>query len=100
MHTKEEIVANWLPRYTGLRLDEFGKYIILTNFRDYISNFAKLMDTEVKGEDRPMQSATKENITIINFSMGSPMAATIMDLLTAIMPKAILFLGKTGSIKS
>ncbi len=99
MNTKEEIVANWLPRYTGLSLEEFGRYIILTNFKDYVTNFAKLMGTEVRGLDKPMQSATKEGITIINFSMGSPMAATIMDLLTAVMPKAILFLGKTGSIK-
>ena len=99
MHTKNEIVTNWLPRYTGVELNDFGKYIILTNFKDYVANFAQLMKTEVKGLDKPMQSATKDGITIINFSMGSPMAATIMDLLTAIMPKAILFLGKTGSLK-
>jgi len=99
MNTKKEIVENWLPRYTGLLLEQFGKYIILTNFKNYIDNFAQLMGATVFGEDGPMQSATKENITIINFSMGSAMAATIMDLLTAIMPKAILFLGKTGSLK-
>src|SRR5690554_3616047 len=99
MITKKEIVENWLPRYTGLRLNEFGQYIILTNFKDYVSNFAKIMKTEVHGLTYPMQSATKDNITIINFSMGSPMAATIMDLLTAIQPKAVLFLGKTGSLK-
>lgn len=100
MNTKKEIVENWLPRYTGLQLDEFGQYIILTNFKEYVRNFAKLMKADIRGTDKPMQSATHDNITIINFSMGSPMAATIMDLLTAIMPKAILFLGKTGSIKS
>lgn len=100
MHTKQEIVENWLPRYTGLSLDKFGKYVLLTNFKDYVINFAKLMDTEICGIDKPMQSATKDNITIVNFQMGSPMAATIMDLLTAVMPKAVLFLGKTGSLKS
>ena len=100
MKTKQEIVENWLPRYTGLQLNEFGQYIILTNFKNYIENFSRIMDVPVRGLDNPMQSATKDNITIINFSMGSPMAATIMDLLTAIMPKAVLFLGKTGSLKS
>lgn len=100
MKTKQEIVENWLPRYTGLQLSEFGQYIILTNFKSYVENFAELMGVPVCGEDNPMQSATKDNITIINFSMGSPNAATIMDLLTAIMPKAVLFLGKTGSLKS
>ncbi|MCQ2286450.1 MAG: AMP nucleosidase [Bacteroidales bacterium] len=97
---KKEIVENWLPRYTGVSLDEFGEYILLTNFGDYVEKFAEIMHTKVCGLDRPMQSATKDNITIINFSMGSPMAATIMDLLTAIMPRAVLFLGKTGSLKS
>ncbi len=100
MKTKQEIVENWLPRYTGLQLEEFGQYIILTNFKKYIENFSLIMDVPVRGLDNPMQSATKDNITIINFSMGSPMAATIMDLLTAIKPKAVLFLGKTGSLKS
>ncbi len=99
MKTKKDIVENWLSRYTGLKLNEFGEYIILSNFKSYIKNFAEIMDTQMRGLDYPMQSATKENITIINFSMGSPMAATIMDLLTAIMPKAVLFLGKTGSLK-
>jgi AMP nucleosidase len=53
----------------------------------------------IYGEDKPMQSVTAGGITIINFGMGSPMAATIMDLLSAIAPKAVLFLGKTGGIK-
>jgi len=99
MLTKVEIATNWLPRYTGTELKDFGKYIILTNFKDYVENFAKIMETEVKGNDNPMQSATKDNITIINFSMGSAMAATVMDLLTAVKPKAVLFLGKTGGLK-
>jgi AMP nucleosidase len=96
---KIEIAENWLPRYTGTTLNDFGKYIILTNFKNYVANFAEMMDTEVKGVDNPMQSATKEEISIINFSMGSAMAATIMDLLTAVQPKAVLFLGKTGGLK-
>ncbi len=99
MNSKQEIVENWLPRYTGVKVEEFGKYVLLTNFKNYVTNFAELMGTEVRGLDRPMQSATKDNITIVNFQMGSPMAATIIDLLTAVMPKAVLFLGKTGSLK-
>jgi AMP nucleosidase len=100
MQTKVEIAENWLPRYTGTTLNDFGKYIILTNFKNYVANFAEMMNTEVRGMDNPMQSATKEEISIINFSMGSAMAATIMDLLTAVKPKAVLFLGKTGGLKN
>jgi AMP nucleosidase len=99
MKSKEEIVNNWLPRYTGVPIEEFGSYIILVNFSNYVHMFAKLYNVEVKGLDKPMASATADNITIINFGMGSASAATIMDLLTAISPKAVLFLGKCGGLK-
>ena len=99
MKTKEEIVNNWLPRYTGASLDQFGKYILLTNFSNYVNMFAEQNKVEVIGRDRPMQCATADGITIINFGMGSPGAATIMDLLTAIQPEAVLFLGKCGGLK-
>ena len=99
MKTKQEIVENWLPRYTGQKLEQFGKYILLTNFGNYVNLFAQWHKTEVIGHDKPMQCATADNITIINFGMGSPGAATIMDLLTAIEPEAVLFLGKCGGLK-
>jgi len=100
LKTKEEIVANWLPRYTGRPLEDFGKYIILTNFSKYIQLFSQWNDNApVLGLDKPMQSVTANGITIINFGMGSSVAATVMDLLTAITPKAVIFLGKCGSLK-
>jgi len=99
MKTKEEIVNNWLPRYTGLSLEEFGKYILLTNFTHYVDLFAAWHNVPVIGRDRPMPNATANNITIINFGMGSSNAATIMDLIAAIEPKAVLFLGKCGGLK-
>jgi len=100
MKTKEEIVANWLPRYTGKSLDTFGEFILLTNFTWYVELFAKWHNVEVEGRDRNWPSATCDGITIINFGMGSPNAALVMDLLTAIQPKAVLFLGKCGGLKS
>lgn len=100
MKTKKEIVENWLPRYTGLALHQFGKYILLTNFSNYVQLFADWHGVEVVGRKRSMPCATAEGITIINFGMGSPNAATIMDLLGAIKPKAVLFLGKCGGLKS
>src|SRR5690606_409914 len=100
LKSKEEIVNNWLPRYTGRALKDFGDYILLTNFSNYVKLFSKMHgDAEILGEDQPMQTCTAEGITIINFGMGSPVAATIMDLLSAISPKAALFLGKTGGLK-
>src|SRR4029079_15677088 len=99
MKDKKDIVENWLPRYTGTRLSEFAEYILLTNFDNYVEWFATAYGGLVKGVDRPMPNATVDGITLINFGMGSPNAATVMDLLSAIAPKAVLFLGKCGGLK-
>lgn len=100
LKTKEAIVANWLPRYTGRPLDDFKGYVILTNFSKYIQLFSEWHDNApIMGLDKPMQSVTADGITIINFGMGSALAATVMDLLTAIHPKAVIFLGKCGGLK-
>ncbi len=99
MKTKEEIVNDWLPRYTGAPLEAFGKYILLTNFINYVEMFSEKFDVPIIGKDKPMQMATANGISIINFGMGSPMAATVMDLLSAVAPSAVLFLGKCGGLK-
>jgi AMP nucleosidase len=99
MKTKQEIVENWLPRYTGCKLDAFGKYVLLTNFTQYMTLFCTTFKTKVINKTVPMHCATADGITIINFGMGSANAATIMDLLSAIQPKAVLFLGKCGGLK-
>src|SRR5206468_6687072 len=99
MKTKEEIVLNWLPRYTGEKLKNFCKYFLLTNFSYYVKLFADWNDVEMVGLDKSMQHETANDITIINFGMGSPTAATVMDLLSAVEPKAVLFLGKCGGLK-
>src|ERR1051326_7951358 len=99
MKTRREIVTNWLPRYTGVPLKKFGEYILLTNFDHYVRLFAQWHHVPVQGRDKPMPNATAGDITIINFGMGSATAATVMDLLSAIKPKAVLFLGKCGGVK-
>lgn len=98
--SKAAIARDWLPRYTGLPLEEFGDYVLLTNFKNYVDAFAEKFDCEVKGLDRPMQAASNgEGLTIVNFGIGTANAATIMDLLTARMPAGVLFLGKCGGLK-
>lgn len=100
MKSKLEIAKNWLPRYTGTKLDQFGDNLLLTNFKNYVEKFADQFGTDINGEGKPMQTATNSNgLTIINFGIGSANAATIMDLLIAKKPKAALFLGKCGGLK-
>ncbi len=96
---KNEIVKDWLTRYTGIPLEEFGEYILLANFNSYLEKFAETYNVEIKGKDKVMPNATARGITFINFTMGSANAATIMDLLSAVSPKACLFLGKCGGLK-
>ncbi len=98
MKTKQEIVENWLPRYTQTPLDKFGEYVLLTNFQLYVDMFARKYDVSIT-TDANMPTASANGVTIINFGMGSPNAATIMDLLAAVHPKAVLFLGKCGGLK-
>jgi AMP nucleosidase len=99
MKEKSEIVSNWLPRYTGTALDSFGQHILLTNFGHYLTVFSQQTGAPIMGQDRPMPNVTADGITLINFGMGSANAATVMDLLSAIEPKAALFLGKCGGLK-
>lgn len=95
-----EIAKDWLPRYTGMPIDEFGDYILLTNFHYHLIRFAEQFHCNIRGEDRPMQAVTNtQGLSIVNFGIGSANAATIMDLLIARHPKGVLFLGKCGGLK-
>jgi len=99
MKSKDEIVKNWLPRYTGRPLDQFTEYILLTNFQTYLEMFSKKFNAPILGLNCPMPNVSAHGVTLINFGMGSPNAATVMDLLSAIHPHAVLFLGKCGGLK-
>ena len=99
MKTKKEIVDDWLPRYTGTALEAFGEFVLLTNFSRYLEIFSNWYNVPIIGQDRAMPSVTNGKVTLVNFGMGSPNAATIMDLLSAVKPKAALFLGKCGGLK-
>jgi AMP nucleosidase len=101
MLEKLDLTRNWLPRYTGMPPDQFGEYILLTNFGNYVEGFAQRFGSEVYGKRRPMQAASNgDGLSIINFGMGSSNAATVMDLLSSIRPKGVLFLGKCGGLKT
>ena len=99
MKNKDEIVKNWLPRYTGIEIEDMSDYVLLTNFQHYLNEFASINQCKINGLDKAMPNATANGVTMINFSMGSANAETIMDLLSATNPKAVLFLGKCGGLK-
>ncbi len=72
MRDKKDIVENWLPRYTGTPLSEFGDYVLLTNFDNYVEWFATGNGVLVNGIDRPMPNATADGHHADQFRHGKP----------------------------
>jgi AMP nucleosidase len=96
---KHKIAVDMLERYTGSDLAQFNKQIILTNFDYYIERF-KVMPGTVATKGSAMNAAHNEekNVSIIDFSIGSPNAALIIELLSVVNPNAVLFLGMCGGL--
>src|SRR5690554_3170660 len=97
---KKKIAVDMLERYTGHNLEDFQKQIILTNFGYYTERFNILLDDAVctKGSAFKASSSKKAKVTIVEFGVGSAMAALIGELLSVVQPKATLFLGLCGSV--
>ena len=102
MKTKSEIVRDWLPRYTGRSLEEFGKFIILSNFIKYVELFAEHFGVEV---DRPRSSHAVghgRELDDPQFRDGQRgLAATVMDLLASrVTPRQSCFWGNAADSKN
>lgn len=97
---KRRIAVDMLERYTGHDLKDFQKQIILTNFGYYTERFNALLDDAhfTKGSAFKASSSKKAQVTIIEFGVGSAMAALIGELLAVVEPKAVLFLGLAGAV--
>lgn len=61
MKTKQEIVENWLPRYTDRKLEDFSEYILLTNFTKYVELFADHFKVPILGLRNSMPNARRRN---------------------------------------
>jgi len=96
---KQKIARDMLERYTGSAPEKFRKHIILTNFDYYMERFQNIC-----GDERTMGSmmsaihSKKADVSIVDFSMGSPTAALIIELMAVVDPKAVLFLGMCGGL--
>lgn len=97
--TQRAIARDMIERYTGSRLSAFRKQIILTNFDYYLQRF-KIIGQATGYVGSVMQVAHSEemDVSFIDFGIGSPTAALIMELLTVVNPKAVLFLGMCGGL--
>jgi AMP nucleosidase len=99
---KKKIALDMLERYTGHEIGDFQEQIILTNFHYYIERFNTLLPDAIytSGSAFKASSSAKAKVTIIEFGIGSAMAALIAELLGAISPTAVLFLGMCGGTHS
>ncbi|MBC7397864.1 MAG: hypothetical protein H7333_10520, partial [Bdellovibrionales bacterium] len=96
---KQKIARDILERYTGSALKDFQKQIILTNFEYYLDRFAVLSGcTKTRGSAMGAVHSPKDGVSIINFSIGSPTAALIIECLSVIEPTSVLFLGMCGGL--
>lgn len=96
---KIQIARDMLHRYTGSPVEEFQRYIILTNFHRYLESFCDVYHCQIKtGSMMQVVHAPQINLSMIDFKMGAPTAALIIELLASITPKAVLFLGLAGGL--
>ncbi len=107
--TRNQIYANtekwrigreFLERYTGTAPEGFQKQIVLTNFAHYAERFQALAGDATTTRGSAMGAAHSERlgVSIIDFSIGSPVAALIIEVLATAEPKATLFLGICGGL--
>lgn len=99
---KKKIAIDMLERYTGHNLADFEGQIIITNFHYYIERFNVLLDDSYYTEGSAFKASSSKSakVTIVEFGIGSAMAALIGELLAVVQPKAVLFLGLAGAVHS
>jgi len=96
---KQNIAREMLERYTGAALDDFQKYIILTNFHRYLTQFSEYCNDEIHtGSVMQVVHGPKAGVSMIDFKIGSPTAALIIELLSVLEPQTVLFLGMCGGL--
>jgi len=92
----DSIAHNTLERYTNTPLEQFGSFLLRTNFRQYANAFAARFGVEVQGGTWANAHAPGENLSLIDFGIGSPMAGLVMDVISHTDPSAVLMLGLCG----
>lgn len=95
-----EIGRETLERYSGCHPDLFQPSLILTNFPQYIDYFVKTRQVKAyEGSMFKVAHSEKEKITILDFKIGSPAAALVIDVCSCIPIRASVFLGMCGGLR-
>lgn len=99
--TRKNIALDTLSRYSGSDPEAFQKYILLTNFPKYVDLFAEQMNTTShQGSLLKVSHSINKKITIIDYRLGAPMAALVVDILSYIKPEVVIMLGLCGGLRT
>ena len=89
-----------LERYSGSPVSDFRSNLILTNFPRYVDYFAKTREVEViEGMMFKVAHCEKEDISILDFKIGSTAAALVVDLCSFLPVRSAILLGMCGGLR-
>ena len=96
---EHEYIRQTLERYTNCALDEFGEFLLITNFKQYVQRFQELTEGDFSEGNFGVVNAKKLNCSMIDFGIGSPQAALLINCLAYMDNlKAVVMLGMCGGI--
>ncbi|MGE3954205.1 MAG: AMP nucleosidase [Parachlamydiales bacterium] len=97
---QEKIARDTLERYSGSPINKFQNYLILTNFGRYVDYFADTRGLEVfEGSMFKVAHSPEEDISVLDFKIGSPAAALVVDVCAFLPFQAVLLLGMCAGLR-
>ena len=96
-----EIAHQTLERYSGSEISQFQSNLILTNFPRYVDYYATSRDVKVyEGSMFKVAHCPKDEVTILDFKIGSPAAALVVDICSFLPIRASILLGMCGGLRA
>ena len=95
-----EIARQTLERYSGCEAGQFRSNLILTNFPKYVEYFAKTRNVPiVEGSMFKVAHSVEDDVSILDFKIGSPAAALVVDVCSFLPIRASMLLGMCGGLR-
>ncbi|MBI3900596.1 MAG: AMP nucleosidase [Chlamydiia bacterium] len=95
-----EIAKQSLERYSGCAVNEFFPNLLLTNFPSYVEHFAAVRGVPVlEGSMFKVAHCPKDEVSILDFKIGSPAAALVIDICSVLPIRSSLLLGMCGGLR-
>ena len=97
---QQSIAQDTLERYSGSPVADFQPYVLLTNFSRYVHYFAEARNVPViEGSTFKVAHDPIQKVSILDFKIGSPAAALVVDLCAFLPIRATLLLGMCGGLR-